>query len=256
LGKKGFIRLTLIFLSASQCLAQKLKTYDMTYIAAIDQGTTSTRCAVVNAQGQIISQAQLEHKQYYPQPGYVEHDPEEIIENTKLAVAEALIRANLKAADIEAVGITNQRETTVVWNRETGKPYHRAIVWQDTRTGDLVNTYTRSLGMDAWRSKTGLPFATYFSGLKLKWLLDHDDALRKDAEAGIALFGTMDTWLLWTFTGNHVTDVTNASRTQLMNLESLDWDQDILDALAIPPQHAAHYWQQQWIAGKGSGGNI
>ena len=206
----------------------------MSYIGAIDQGTTSTRFIIFNKQGKIVGSAQKEHQQIYPKPGWVEHDPLEIIENTRLVVAEALIKANLKIPDIEAVGITNQRETTVVWNRHTGKPYYNAIVWQDTRTEDLVSHFSNSLGQNSWREKTGLPFATYFSGLKLRWLLDNVQGLRVAAESGDALFGTIETWLIWTLTGNHVTDVTNASRTMLMHLQTLDWDQPILEALDIP----------------------
>jgi glycerol kinase len=206
----------------------------MKYIAAIDQGTTSTRCIVFDKKGQIIASAQEEHKQIFPKPGWVEHDPVEIIENTKLVVANALIRAHLSLQDIAAFGITNQRETTVVWNRLTGKPYYNALVWQDTRTENMVNELADLYGVDHLRNKTGLPFATYFSGLKLKWLLDNVEEIRTDAEKGDALFGTIDTWLIWKLTGEHKTDVTNASRTQLMNLADLDWDDEILDMLNIP----------------------
>jgi glycerol kinase len=164
----------------------------------------------------------------------VEHNPLEIIENTKLVAAEAMIRAGLLAEDIAAVGITNQRETTVVWNRHTGEPYHNAIVWQDTRTEAMVNEMAVQHGAGVYRQKTGLPLATYFSGLKLKWLLDNVSGLRDDAQRGDALFGNMDTWLIWKLTGQHRTDMTNASRTQLMNLHTLQWDADILDAWDIP----------------------
>ena len=208
----------------------------MQYIAAIDQGTTSTRCMVFNKHGQIVTAAQKEHAQIFPQPGWVEHDANEIFENTRLVVAEALIKGRLFANDIAAVGITNQRETTVVWNRHTGKPYYNALVWQDTRTEKLVAELTAQYGADGLRVKTGLPFATYFSGLKLRWLLDNVAGLRIDAEKGDALFGNMDTWLVWKLTGEHKTDVTNASRTQLMNLATLAWDNDILDLLHIPAQ--------------------
>jgi len=212
-----------------------------TYVAAIDQGTTSTRCIVFDRQGQIVSLAQKEHKQIYPQPGWVEHNPEEIWRNTLEVVALARIKAKLSTQDIVAVGITNQRETTVVWNRRTGKPYHNAIVWQDTRTGDLVNQYAAAseLGQDRFREQTGLPLATYFSGLKLKWLLDHVPGLRDDAERGDALFGNMDSFVVWNLTGGpqgglHLTDVTNASRTQLMSLHTLSWDDALLDAFTVP----------------------
>jgi glycerol kinase len=209
----------------------------MPYIAAIDQGTTSTRCIVFDRNGTIISQAQKEHSQIYPQPGWVEHDPEEIWRNTLEVIALARINASLQVTDIEAVGITNQRETTVVWNKHTGKPYYNALVWQDMRTADLVNQLAADspLGQDRFRHKTGLPLATYFSGLKLRWLLDHVPGLRDDAETGDALFGTIDTFLIWHLTtGLHITDVTNASRTQLMNLETLDWDDDLLTTFGVP----------------------
>lgn len=217
-----------------------------TYVAAIDQGTTSTRCIVFDRQGQIVSLAQKEHAQLYPQPGWVEHDPDEIWRNTLEVVALARINGHLQVSDIAAVGITNQRETTVVWNRHTGRPYHNAIVWMDTRTGDLVSQFAAqdTLGQDRFRKKTGLPLATYFSGLKLKWLLDNVAGLRQDAERGDALFGNMDSFLVWHLTGGpnagpspgglHLTDVTNASRTQLMNLHTLAWDDDLLDAFTVP----------------------
>lgn len=206
----------------------------MKYIAAIDQGTTSTRFIVFNKSGEIITSAQREHAQFFPKPGRVEHDPLEIIENTKLVVAEALIKGGLYIENIAAIGITNQRETTVVWNKLTGKPYGNAIVWQDTRTENLVNELSAAHGGDFLREKTGLPFATYFSGLKLKWLLDNVDGLKEDAQKGEALFGNIDTWLIWKFTGEHKTDVTNASRTQLMNLQTLQWDEEILRFFDIP----------------------
>ncbi|MES2649877.1 MAG: glycerol kinase GlpK [Bacteroidota bacterium] len=206
----------------------------MRYIAAIDQGTTSTRFIIFDAKGQIISSAQREHTQHYPKPGWVEHDPMEIYENAKLVVAEALIKGGLLIENIAAIGITNQRETTLVWNKHTGMPYYNALVWQDTRTTSMVNDLTATHGPDGLREKTGLPFATYFSGLKLKWLLENVDGLREAALQGDALFGNIDTWLIWKFTGEHKTDVTNASRTQLMKLETLAWDADILDQLNIP----------------------
>ncbi len=215
------------------------------YVAAIDQGTTSTRCIVFDRQGQIVSLAQKEHKQIYPQPGWVEHDPEEIWRNTLEVIALARIKGKLSVQDIAAVGITNQRETTVVWNRKTGKPYYNAIVWQDMRTADLVIEFSGDgHGQDRFRSKTGLPLATYFSGLKLKWLLDNVPNLREDAERGEAIFGNMDTFVVWNLTGGpahggsseglHLTDVTNASRTQLMNLQTLDWDDSLLSDFTVP----------------------
>ncbi|GAB3328344.1 glycerol kinase GlpK [Larkinella ripae] len=209
------------------------------YIAAIDQGTTSTRCIVFDRQGTIVSIGQKEHSQIYPQPGWVEHDPEEIWRNTQEVIALARIKAQLQASDIAAVGITNQRETTVVWNRKTGKPYYNALVWQDTRTGSLVAQLAEEGGQDRFRTQTGLPLATYFSGLKLRWILDNIPEVREDAERGLALFGNMDTFLIWhltggTYNGLHITDVTNASRTQLMNLETLEWDDALLQAFTIP----------------------
>ncbi|MBD2701044.1 glycerol kinase GlpK [Spirosoma sp. BT702] len=209
------------------------------YVAAIDQGTTSTRCIVFDRQGQIVSLAQKEHKQIYPQPGWVEHDAEEIWRNTLEVIALARIKGKLSVQDIAAVGITNQRETTVVWNRRTGKPYYNAIVWQDMRTADLVNQFAANGGQDRFRPQTGLPLATYFSGLKLKWLLDNVAGLREDAERGDALFGNMDTFVVWNLTGGpqgglHLTDVTNASRTQLMNLQTLAWDDTLLRDFDVP----------------------
>ncbi|AUD05274.1 glycerol kinase GlpK [Spirosoma pollinicola] len=210
------------------------------YIAAIDQGTTSTRCIVFDKQGKIVSVAQKEHKQIYPQPGWVEHDPEEIWRNTLEVIALARIKGKLSVQDIAAVGITNQRETTVVWNRRTGKPYYNAIVWQDMRTADLVIEYSgNGHGQDRFRAQTGLPLATYFSGLKLKWLLDNVSGLREDADRGEAIFGNMDTFVVWNLTGGtngglHLTDVTNASRTQLMNLHTLDWDDSLLSDFTVP----------------------
>ena len=176
------------------------------YVAAIDQGTTSTRCIVFDRQGQIVSLSQKEHKQIYPQPGWVEHDPEEIWRNTLEVVALSRINAKLRVQDIAAIGITNQRETTVVWNRRTGKPYYNAIVWQDMRTADLVAQFSAgdAAGQDRFRLQTGLPLATYFSGLKLKWLLDNIPGLRADAERGDALFGNMDTFVVWNLTGGDV----------------------------------------------------
>ncbi len=206
------------------------------YVAAIDQGTTSTRCMLFDHQGRVVSVAQKEHEQIYPRPGWVEHDPMEIWQRTQEVVRAALARANAHPADIAAIGITNQRETTVVWDRHTGRPYYNAIVWQDTRTKAICDALAAEGGQDRFREKTGLPLATYFSGPKIQWLLDHVDGLRAAAERGDALFGNIDTWLIWNLTGAHVTDVTNASRTMLMNLHTLDWDDDILDTLGIPRQ--------------------
>jgi len=183
---------------------------------------------------------QKEHEQIYPKPGWVEHDPTEIWKNTLEVVAQARIARSIPVDDIAAVGITNQRETTVVWNRKTGRPYHNAIVWQDTRTSELVHYHQEREMDDWWRITTGLPLATYFSALKLRWLLDHVPNLRRDAEKGIALFGTMDTFLIWNLTGGpkgglHITDVTNASRTQLMNIFKVRWEDEVLLRLNIPP---------------------
>ena len=205
------------------------------YIAAIDQGTTSTRCILFDHGGNIVSMDQAEHRQIYPQPGWVEHDALEIWARVEGVIACALEKAGLTTKDIAAVGITNQRETTVVWDRATGKPVYNAIVWQDTRTDEICHELTKEGGQDRLRLKTGLPLATYFSGPKIKWILDNVPGVREKAEAGELLFGTMDTWVIWNLTGKHVTDVTNASRTLLMNLETLDWDEEILALLDIPP---------------------
>ncbi|MFM5950261.1 MAG: FGGY family carbohydrate kinase, partial [Novosphingobium sp.] len=204
------------------------------YIGAIDQGTTSTRFIVFDAGGQIVSVAQKEHAQIMPQPGWVEHDPVEIWTNTREVIGAALAKADLAAHDLAAVGITNQRETTLLWDKASGKPVHNALVWMDTRTERLVTEFEAQGGQDRFRAQTGLPLATYFSGLKLRWLLDNVPGARAGAEAGQLLFGTIDTWLAWNLTGRHVTDVTNASRTQLMDLETLDWSDDLLARFGIP----------------------
>jgi glycerol kinase len=205
-------------------------------IGAIDQGTTSTRFLVFDRGGRIVASAQKEHRQIYPQPGWVEHDPAEIWSRTCEVIAEAMAQRGLRPADLAALGITNQRETTVVWNRQTGKPLANAIVWQDTRVADYVSEFSRAGGADRFRAQTGLPLATYFSALKIRWLLDHIPGARQQAEAGELLFGNIDTFLLWRLTGLHLTDCTNASRTQLMNLRTLDWDPDLLSAFGIPRQ--------------------
>jgi glycerol kinase len=209
------------------------------YIGAIDQGTTSSRFIVFDKRGNIISVAQKEHRQIYPKPGWVEHDPLEILANTNEVIGAALARANLTAADLAAVGITNQRETTVLWDRQTGQPLCNALVWMDTRTDQLVHRYMRDGGQDRFRAKTGLPLATYFSGLKLLWVLENVEGARQKAERGEALFGTIDSWLTWNLTGGvhggvHVTDVTNASRTMLIDLSTCNWDADLLRELEIP----------------------
>jgi len=205
------------------------------YIGAIDQGTTSTRFIVFDRSCRIISLAQQEHEQIYPHPGWVEHDPEEIWRRTQAVIAEALAQRSLHASDLAAVGITNQRETTMLWDRRTGQPVANAIVWQDARVASDVARFSRTGGPDRFRAKTGLPLTTYFSGLKIRWILEHIAGVRERAESGDVLFGNVDTYLTWHLTsGLHVTDVTNASRTQLMNLATLDWDPDILDAFGIP----------------------
>jgi glycerol kinase len=207
---------------------------DVTFIAAIDQGTTSTRCMIFDAAGAVVAVDQREHQQIFPRPGWVEHDPNEIWLNTQSCVNNALRRAGLAPTDLAGIGITNQRETTILWDRRTGAPVHNAIVWQDTRTDALVAELAREGGQDRFRPACGLPLATYFSGPKIRWLLDADPSLRPRAEAGEVLFGTVDTWLIWNLTGRHVTDVTNASRTMLMNLSTVDWDDDLLDAVGVP----------------------
>ncbi|NMA72150.1 MAG: glycerol kinase GlpK [Firmicutes bacterium] len=211
------------------------------YVAAIDQGTTSTRCIIFDRASNIVAVAQKEHRQIYPQPGWVEHDPMEIWERTQEVVREALQKAGITGADLAAVGVTNQRETTVVWDPRTGKPYTNALVWQDTRTQDIVDELSADGGPDRFRAKVGLPISTYFSGTKLRWILENVPGVRAAAERGEAIFGTVDTWLIWWLTGGpgkgvHITDVTNASRTMLMNLETLSWDDEILNILDIPRQ--------------------
>ena len=208
-------------------------------VAALDQGTTSTRCLLVNHGGEVVASHQIEHAQIYPKPGWVEHDPGEIWRKTQDVVRLALEKAGATPETVVAVGITNQRETTVVWDRKTGAPFHPAIVWQDMRTDKLCRQLAEEGGQDRFRAQTGLPLATYFSGPKIRWMLDEVDGLREAAERGDALFGNMDTWLIWNLTGGpdggaHVTDVTNASRTQLMNLETLHWDPEILSIMEIP----------------------
>ncbi len=209
------------------------------FVGSIDQGTTSTRFIVFDRQGDVVAMDQREHEQIFPKAGWVEHNPLEIWRNTQHVVAEALRKARLKPVDIASVGITNQRETAVLWNRRTGQPLHNALVWMDTRTDELVARFTAEYGADYLRGRTGLPISTYFSGLKLRWLLDHVPGARKKAEVGEALFGTVDTWLAWNLTGGprggaHITDVTNASRTQLMDIAALRWDASILEMFDIP----------------------
>jgi glycerol kinase len=207
------------------------------YAAAVDQGTTSTRFMVFDHGGQVVSVDQKEHEQIYPKPGWVEHDPMEIWQRTQEVVRAGLDK--VKAQDIAAVGVTNQRETTVVWERSSGRPVYNAIVWQDTRTDQICNELASDGGQDRFRAKTGLPIATYFSGPKIKWILDNVDGTRDKAESGELLFGNIDTFVIWQLTGGtdggvHVTDVTNASRTLMMDLQTLDWDDEILGILDVP----------------------
>ena len=213
-------------------------------MAAIDQGTTSTRCMIFDHAGREVARDQREHRQILPRAGWVEHDAEEIWSRTQEVVSQALDNAGLTAADLVAVGLTNQRETTVVWNPRTGKPYGNAIVWQDTRTDKIAAELERQGHGDLIRERSGLPPSTYFAGGKLAWMLAEVDGLRAAADSGEALFGTIDSWLLWNLTGGvdggrHLTDVTNASRTMLMNLATLDWDEELLDLLGVPALDAA-----------------
>ncbi len=204
------------------------------FVGAIDQGTTSTRFAVIDRSGSLVAVAAREHEQIYPQPGWVEHDAAEIWANTAAVVAEGLATAGIGPSALAAVGITNQRETTVLWDRATGDPVTPAIVWQDTRTANLVRRLGGDAGPSRFQHKSGLPLATYFSGPKIRWLLDNDPDLAARAAAGELAFGTMDSWLVWNLTGRHATDVTNASRTMLMDLESLSWDDELLTGIGIP----------------------
>ncbi len=210
----------------------------MAFVGALDQGTTSTRFLVVDERGTVVASAQRPHAQHFPRPGWVEHDAVEILENTWTVIGTALATADLTAADLAAVGITNQRETLLVWDPATGQPLQRAIVWQDTRTAGIVDRLAGG-DPDRFRATTGLPLATYFSGPRATWLLEHVDGLRARSQSGGALLGTVDSWLLWNLTGGvdggrHATDVTNASRTLLMDLTTLDWDPNLLDAMGVP----------------------
>jgi len=209
------------------------------FVASIDQGTTSTRCMLFTHSGAVAGIAQKEHRQIYPQPGWVEHDPLEIWENTQQVIRDVLAASQVNPAAIVSIGVTNQRETTLIWDKRTGKPYYNAIVWQDTRTKEICDRLAAAGGQDRFRRITGLPIATYFSGPKALWILENIPGVRQAAEAGHALFGTIDTWLIWWLTGGsdggaHVTDVSNASRTLLMNLETLEWDAEMTAALQLP----------------------
>jgi glycerol kinase len=209
------------------------------FIAAIDQGTTSSRCIIFDKDGRIVAVDQKEHEQILPKPGWVEHDAAEIWTNVQQVCAGALEKAGITREDVKALGITNQRETTLLWDKATGEPVHNAIVWQDTRTDALCRELGRNVGQDRFRRETGLPLASYFAGPKIRWLLDNVDGLRERAEAGELLFGTMDSWVIWNLTGGpnggrHVTDVTNASRTMLMNLHTMSWDEKICASIGVP----------------------
>jgi glycerol kinase len=207
---------------------------DGRYVASVDAGTASSRCFIFDNGARIVSMAQQEHRQHFPRPGWVEHDPEEIWRNVLSVINVALQKAEASNEELCALGIANQRETTVLWDRRTGAPVHKAINWQDTRTDRLCRELAREFGQDCFREKTGLPVTTYFSGPKIRWLLDHIPGLGERAEAGEVLFGTMDSWLIWNMCGRHVTDVTNASRTLLMNIHTLEWDRELLDAIGVP----------------------
>jgi len=209
------------------------------YVGAVDQGTTSTRFMIFDHAGNVVGVDQKEHEQIYPQPGWVEHDPMEIITRMNEVIEGALKKAGITKDDLAAVGVTNQRETTVVWDRKDGKPIYNALVWQDTRTQGVVDELSADGGQDRFRAKVGLPLATYFSGTKVKWILENVEGARAKADAGDLMFGNIDTWVIWNLTGGidggvHVTDVSNASRTMLMNLETLDWDDELLGAFGVP----------------------
>jgi glycerol kinase len=209
------------------------------YAAALDQGTTSSRCMIFDHGGQVAAVEQLEHEQIYPKPGWVEHDPNEVWQRCQQVMDAALEKVGGNADDIAAIGVTNQRETTVVWDRNTGEPVFNAIVWQDTRTDKICEELSQDGGQDRFRLKNGLPIATYFSGPKVRWILENVDGTRERAEAGELLFGNMDTWCIWNLTGGtdgglHITDPSNASRTMLMNLATLDWDDELLDTIGVP----------------------
>jgi glycerol kinase len=204
------------------------------YVGAIDSGTTSTRFMLFDAAGAVVAFNQREHAQIFPQSGWVEHDPLEIWQRTQQVVSTTLVAAGVTALDLAAVGVTNQRETAIVWNRHTGQPVYNAIVWQDTRTDRICRQLEQEGHAPLFQRKTGLPLATYFSGPKIRWILDNVPGAHAAAEAGDLLFGTVDAWLIWQLTGRHVTDPTNASRTMLMNLETLDWDNSLLEIMGVP----------------------
>jgi glycerol kinase len=225
------------------------------YLAAIDQGTTSTRFIVFDRSGRIVSAAQKEHEQILPKPGWIEHDPDEIWRRTQEVIEEGMRAKELRPEDLAAIGITNQRETTIVWNRKTGRPVYNALVWQDTRVDDAVAEFSREGGQDRFRQRTGLPLATYFSGLKIRWVLKNIQGAQVAAEAGELLFGNIDSFLVWKLTGGteggiHVTDVSNASRTQLMNLKTLSWDPEMLKVYGIPEKMLPEIVSSSEVYGK------
>ncbi|WP_026930399.1 glycerol kinase GlpK [Glycomyces tenuis] len=231
------------------------------FIAAIDQGTTSSRCIVFDRDGRIVAVDQKEHEQIFPRPGWVEHDAAEIWNNVQEVVAGAMVKAKVVREDILAIGITNQRETTMLWDKRTGQPVHNAIVWQDTRTDTLCKELGGDVGQDRFRRETGLPLAAYFAGPKIAWLLDNVEGLRERAEAGDLLFGTMDSWVVWNLTGGvnggvHVTDVTNASRTLMMNLSDLNWNEEIAAAIGVPMQVLPEIRSSSEVYGEVKGGTL
>ena len=236
------------------------------YSAAVDQGTTSTRFMIFDHEGKVVGIDQKEHEQIYPKPGWVEHDAMEIWGACEAVISGALAKTGVSVKDIAAVGVTNQRETAVVWDKATGKPVYNAIVWQDTRTDTICNELAKDGGQDRFRTKVGLPLATYFSGPKIKWILENVPGVKAKAEKGEVLFGNIDSWVIWNLTGGpkggvHVTDVSNASRTMLMNLKTLDWDPDMLKVMGIPRAMLAYHqgflrslWQSTWRFGRHSCG--
>lgn len=231
------------------------------YVIAIDQGTTSSRAIIFDHTGNIVSSGQKEHEQIMPKAGWVEHDPNEIWNNTREVIGNALSKVNLTRHDIAAVGITNQRETTVVWDKNTGEPVYNAIVWQDTRTQPIVDELAADGGVERFKKKVGLPLATYFSGTKVKWILDNVEGARAKAEAGDLLFGNTDSWVTWHLTGGteggvHITDVTNASRTMFMDIETLTWDEDILEAFGVPRSMLPEIKSSSEVYGKVHGAQL
>ncbi len=232
------------------------------YVLAVDQGTTSTRSMIFDHSGSVVAVEQVEHEQIFPRAGWVEHDGTEIWDNTRKVVAGSLAKANVTSKDIVAAGVTNQRETAIVWEKSTGKPIHNAIVWQDTRTQKICDELAAlGGGQERYKAKVGLPLATYFSGPKIRWILDNVDGARQKAEAGELLFGNMDTWVLWNMTGGaeggvHVTDVSNASRTMLMDLSTLSWDSDIAAEMGVPLAMLPEIRASSEVYGKGREGGL